>query len=463
MKGRVLIVDDERDMLDNCDRALSRAGYECRTLSDPGRFDDVFRQTEPDVLILDIRMPEIDGMKLLTMALADDPAIPVVMITGHATVASAVNAIREGAFDYLAKPFTNEQLAVAVDRAARHRRLTLENRALRENIAAFQGVVGTSEPMRRLLDQARKVAPTDVSVLILGESGTGKELIARNLHVHSLRKDGPFIPVDCAALPETLLESELFGHERGAFTGAVSSKVGLLVEANGGTLFLDEVTELSPGLQSKLLRVLEERQVRPVGSTRLIDVDIRVVAATNTDVDAAVASGRIREDLYYRLDVVRFHVPPLRERRSDVPLLLQTFLQQVATAMNRQPPRVSPDAWDVLLNHDWPGNVRELRNVAQRLLVMNEDGWVKIADLPEAMRAPATPRPRGSSKALPYAEASAAALRSFRADYVRSLLAEHNGNVSQAARAAGVSRRTVHRWIAELNGPTSRSDETSGR
>ncbi len=402
-------------------------------------------------------------MTLLTVAKADDPALPVIIMTAYATIASAVEAIREGAFDYLTKPFKADQLLVAVERALRHRALTLENQALREQVAREtrpQEIVASSKSMLRVLEQARKVASSNANVLVSGESGTGKELVARLIHVHSTRRDQPFMPVDCAALPEGLLESELFGYERGAFTGADKRKRGLLEEADSGTLFLDEFPEMPMSLQSKLLRALEERQVRRLGGAELIDVDIRVVAATNVDLEAAVEEGRFREDLYYRLNVVPLHLPPLRERSGDVTLLAQRFLAQFSAAQDRDPPRVSPDVWDALERYHWPGNVRELKNLSERLVVLDDDGQVRLSDLPESLR-PWGLLPNGAREAeLPPSEAARdEALNAFRLGYVQRLLDASSGNVSQAARAAGVSRRTLHRWIAQLRGSASEKAE----
>jgi len=450
--ARVLIVDDEPDMLENCERLLGAAGCGTRTLADPTQVRSVLHDFAPDVLLLDLRMPGADGMSVLAAALADDPHLPVVMMTAYASVASAVAAIREGAFDYLTKPFTGDQLRVAVERASRYRGLTLENRRLRadaERQARASRLVGESVGIRRVLERVAKVAPTDANVLITGESGTGKELVAQLLHAGSPRRAKPFVPIDCAALPETLLESELFGHEKGAFTGAIERTTGLLVAANGGTVFLDEIGELSTGLQAKLLRALEERTLRPVGSTRTVDVDIRLVTATNLALEEAVEQGTFRSDLYYRLNVLRIDLPPLRERRDDIPLLARTFLEEFAARQQRDPPQVSPEAWTALEAYDWPGNVRELRNVVQRLVIMDEDGRVTSADLPDIVRGWAGPRPESGEAPLPYERARAAAAAAFRREYVQRLLAQHGGNVSRAARAAGVSRRTLHRMLAE--------------
>jgi DNA-binding NtrC family response regulator len=453
---RVLIVDDEPAMLENCERILSSEGYACTTLADPRRFRDVAAACEADIVITDLRMPGVDGMTILAAAVADDPSRPVIIMTGFATVTAAVSAVREGAFDFVTKPFAADQLLVAVDRAVRYRGLTVENRALRTQVARASGgagILGSSTVMARLLDQAARVAATDANVLLTGESGTGKELFARFVHARSPRKDRAFVPVDCAAMPEGLLESELFGHKRGAFTGAVQEREGLLAQAKGGTVFLDEIGEMPITLQVKLLRVLEQRQMRALGDSRLIDLDIRVVAATNRDLAAAVAAGTFREDLYYRLNVVGFHLPALRERADDLAVLLNAFLAEFALAAKRRPPRVTPAAWALLERHQWPGNVRELRNVAQRLVVLDTDGQIAPEDLPEPLRSPA-PVLATVDDAWPlrYEEARDRALAAFRLQYVTRMLESHGGNVSRAAIAAGVSRRTFHRWLAAEDG-----------
>jgi len=445
---RVLVIDDEPDMLENCQRLLERAGYAVRTLAQPTAVRQVLGEFRPDIALVDLRMPGADGITVLAVLLAEDPAMPVIIMTAFGSVASAVQAIREGAFDYITKPFTAEQLASTVERGAHHRGL-VSGRAPSIEGPGLEEILGRGPAMARLLEEIRKVAPTDANVLISGESGTGKELVARCLHAGGLRKKGPFVPIDCASLPEQLLESELFGHERGAFTGAVARKPGLLVEASGGTVFLDEVGELSPGLQAKLLRTLEERRIRPVGATALVPIDVRFVAATNVDLDGSAAAGRFRRDLYYRLNVVQLRLPPLRGRPEDIPVLFLAFLQRFAQDLARPTPAVSPDAWAALHAHPWPGNVRELRNLAQRLVVLDTDARITLADLPDAVRgwpdAPdgETPLPP------PYLEARDEALAGFRRSYLRRLLAVHGGNVTRAAVAAGVSRRTLHRWLAE--------------
>ncbi len=469
-QARVLILDDEPEMLENIDRMLSSEGYRCWTLPDPSRFRSLRSEVNPDVLITDLRMPRADGMTILAAARADDPALPVILITAYGSVSSAVDAMHEGAFDYLTKPFTVDELLVAVQRAVRHRHLTLENRRLREEIRRgprAPAAIGTSPAFERVLERARKVARTEVNVLITGESGTGKELLGRLVHDMSGRSEGPFIPVDCAALPENLLESELFGHAEGAFTGAVSRRDGLIVGANGGTLFLDEIGELSVPLQSKLLRVLEERQLRRLGDSRLLDVDIRLVSATNANLREALQVGGFREDLYYRLNVVEIALPPLRDRTGDVPLLAGHFLEQFSASVGKKVPRVSPEAWRILERYNWPGNIRQLRNVIQRLVVLDEDGLIVAGDLLTENSLPGVyPSEHAAlgdpGSHLSYDSARKEAVRTFHAAYLERLLEAHDGNVSQAARAAGVHRRTIHRWLAELEEAQNerKTDET---
>ncbi|MEZ4416584.1 MAG: sigma-54 dependent transcriptional regulator [Gemmatimonadota bacterium] len=455
MKGsRILILDDEPEMLENLSRLLAADGFVCHTLTGAGALEGELEEFKPAIVISDLKMPGADGMAVLERARAVDDTLPVILITGHATVSSAVAAIQKGAFDYLAKPFSADQLSVAVGRALKYRGLLLENESLRARagLDAANRIVGASPHMKRIFEQLERVAPTDASVLITGESGTGKELLARAIHDASARKSGPFVPVDCASLPEGLLESELYGHEKGAFTGAVGRREGLIVSANGGTLFLDEIGEMPLTLQAKLLRVLEERQVRSVGSSRYQPIDVRMVAATNVDLADEVANGSFRGDLYYRLNVVHFSLPALRERPGDALLLIDRFVERFAREGGRRVPKMSKAALRTLEAYAWPGNVRQLRNAMERAVILDVDGEIGLDDLPPEI----VGHPTGSLSAddaplasLPYADARERALRQFRGAYIDALLREHGGNVSSAARAAGVSRRSLHRWIAE--------------
>jgi len=455
--ARILVVDDEPDMVENCARLLGRAGHECLTATDGERAAALLDTERPDLVITDLKMPGLDGMELLRRAQELDPTLPVIVITGFATIESAVAAIKAGAFDYLPKTFSLDQLEVAVDRALRHRRLALENRSLREQLQSTLGlenIVGRSPAMVRVGELVRKAARSEANILIVGESGTGKELIARAVHANSPRAAQPFVPVDCASLPENLLESELFGHEKGAFTGALRSKPGLMELAHRGTLFLDEIAELPLSLQAKLLRALQEKQIRRVGSTHQITVDVRVVSATNRDLREAVRKGEFREELYYRINVIAIELPPLRERRGDIPLLAHTFIRRYGGGTVTG---IDDDALAALEAYPWPGNVRELQNVIERACALTDGPTIRPRDLPEyVVRAErpapapgAAPGPLPATAGLTLQEARARWLETLESAYLRDLLDRHGGNVSAAAKAAGIDRKTFHRLIGK--------------
>ena len=459
--SRVLIVDDEPDMVENCARILKKAGYHCLTATDPGKALALVESERPDLLLTDLKMPGIDGMELLRRAHGLDPALPVILVTAFATIESAVEAIKEGAFDYLPKNFSVEQLRVAVERGLGYRRLQQENLNLREQLQGtlgFENILGRSPAMARVFELVRKAARSEANILVIGESGTGKELVARAVHANSPRAAQAFVPVDCASLPEPLLESELFGHEKGAFTGAVKGKRGLMEVADRGTLFLDEIGELPLALQVKLLRALQERQLRRVGGTSQIDVDARVVSATNRDLREAVKKGQFREELYYRVNVIEIQLPPLRERAGDVKLLAHAFLKRYGGA------RVTgfdEDALTALEAYAWPGNVRELQNVLERACALADGPRVSKNDLPAHVLAggglragaqTAAPRAEGeaplpSGQELPLKEAKEQWMQVLEASYLRQLLDRHGGNISAAAKAAGIDRKTFHRLI----------------
>ena len=459
--SRVLIVDDEPDMLENCTRILSRLGYACLTAENGRAALAILEHEHPDLILTDLKMPEMDGMALLQHAHATDPDLPVIVITGFASIESAVTAVREGAFDYLPKSFSVDQLRVAVERALRQRGLQVENRNLRQQLQqtlGLENVVGRSPAMTQVFELVKKAARSEANILVLGESGTGKELIARAIHANSPRASGPFVPVDCASLPEQLLESELFGHEKGAFTGAIRTKTGLVEAAHRGTLFLDEIGDLPASLQVKLLRVLQERQIRRVGGTGLVDVDVRVVSATNRNLADAIAKGQFREELYYRINVIAIHLPALRERAGDVRLLAHTFLKRYGlgrvTAMEDA-------AATALERYPWPGNVRELQNVIERACALADGPRVMVHDLPEHVVRPAAhpaapgagPTATGPAGGLPpgtnltLKDAKDQWMQVLEVSYLRDLLARHDGNVSSAAKAAGIDRKTFHRLI----------------
>jgi DNA-binding NtrC family response regulator len=458
--ARILLVDDEPDMLENCSRILSRQGHTCVTAANGREALAVLERERPDLLVTDLKMPEMDGMTLLRHAHDLDPTLPVIMLTAFATIESAVAAVKEGAFDYLPKDFSVDQLRVAVERALRHRGLQVENRNLRQQLQrtlGLENIVGRSPAMTQVFELVKKAARSEANILVLGESGTGKELIARAIHANSPRAGQPFVPVDCASLPEHLLESELFGHEKGAFTGAVRSKPGLMETAHRGTLFLDEIAELPAPLQVKLLRVLQERQIRRVGGTSLVDVDVRVVSATNRDLRDAIAKGQFREELYYRVNVIAIQLPALRERAGDVRLLAHTFLKQFGQG---RVTALDDAAAQALERYAWPGNVRELQNVLERACALADGPTVTVKDLPDhvlhAVPRPAAPASEvsGAVVAVPSSggdltlkDAKERWLQVLEVAYLRDLLARHDGNVSSAAKAAGIDRKTFHRLI----------------
>jgi DNA-binding NtrC family response regulator len=456
---RILIVDDEPDMVDNCARILRRAGHRCLTATDPHRALTLLESERPDLLLTDLKMPEVDGLTLLRRAHEVDPALPVVLITAFATIESAVAAIKQGAFDYLPKTFSVDQLTLVVDRALRQRRLAMENRNLREQLQttfALENVVGRSPAMAQVFELVKKAARSEANIMVLGESGTGKELIARAIHANSPRAAQAFVPVDCASLPENLLESELFGHEKGAFTGAVRTKPGLMEVASGGTLFLDEIAELSVGLQVKLLRALQERQIRRVGGTGLIDVGVRLVSATNRDLREAVTRGQFREELYYRVNVIEIRLPPLRERTGDIRLLAHTFLKRYGQGRSFA---FDADALAALESYAWPGNVRELQNVVERACALAEGDTITVHDLSQHVvrggrreALTAGPLPAGElagAADVGLKEAKERWMAVLEASYLRQLLERHQGNISAAAKAAGIDRKTFHRLVTK--------------
>ena len=452
MKGRVLIVDDEPDMVANCERILAAGGIRPISTTDPKAGLDAIESERPDVLLTDLKMPGVDGMQLLKRARTVDPDLPVIIFTAFATIESAVAAVKEGAFDYLPKPFTADQLRLAVERALRQRQLALENARLREQLKStfgFENITGRSPAMAQVFELIRKAARSEANILILGESGTGKELVARAIHANSPRAAQAFVAVDCASLPEPLLESELFGHEKGAFTGAAKTKPGLLEVASGGTLFLDEIAELPVGLQSKFLRALQEREIRRVGGTRPIPVDVRIVSATNRDLRDAIAKGEFRQELYYRINVIAIQLPPLRARHGDIALLVRHFVQRYGGSRERPVEGVEPEAMRVLESYAWPGNVRELQNVIERACALADRQQITARDLPEHLFAPAAPAAvwAGAGTHLPLPEAKAHWMRELEVAYLVEQLTRHGGNISQAARAAGIDRKTFHRLI----------------
>lgn len=387
---RILIVDDEASLRTALFRALDRKGYQVITSASSKEAETVGSSDKAlDLAIVDLRLPDGDGIELMQKLRVLHPNIQVIILTGHASIESAVEATRKGAFHFVTKPCNLDEIMTLVDRALSHSQLTKENQHLRSalhNKYQFDSIIGQSEGIQEVLSMVERVAQSDSTVLVMGESGTGKELIAKALHFNSLRSQEAFIPINCGAIPAELLESELFGHVKGAFTGAVSNRAGRFELAEDGTLFLDEIGDMSPSLQVKLLRVLQERNFEPVGGTKTINANVRVIAATNVDLEDAVAEGRFREDLFYRLNVIPIRIPALRERKADIPLLLSHFIQTFNRTRNRQLSGISTEAMDMLVNYSWPGNIRELENLVERLSILKGAGMIDVHDLPEKYR-----------------------------------------------------------------------------
>jgi two-component system response regulator AtoC len=450
-KQRVLVADDKENMRRLVARILED-GFEVEEAEDGARALALVATRPYDVVVTDIRMPGADGFELLAAVKARDPSTEVVLMTGYATVPDAVRAMKLGAFDYLEKPFDPDAALAIVGRAAERRRLAEAARlaAAPGEEDSFHALVGRSPAMRAVYRLLEKAAAVDATVLIGGETGTGKELAARAIHSLSARRERRFVPVNCGALPSELVESELFGHARGAFTGAAAARAGLFQEAQGGTIFLDEVGELPLAAQVKLNRVLQEKEVRRVGETQATPVDVRVVAATHRDLREEVRAGRFREDLFYRLNVFTVALPALRERAEDVPLLAAHFLDKHARALRRTLRGFSPEALALLAAHAWPGNVRELENVVERAVAVAGGEVVEPADLPpelSAGAAPAPPAPGAALAALPYKDAVAGARDRVTREYLVALMTEFGGNVTRAAERAGVERESLHRLL----------------
>jgi len=449
-KEKILIIDDEAEILDNCRRILKRSGYECLLLQESENFARILKEEQPDLILTDLRMPKKDGMSVLKEAKAVDPDIVVLLFTAFGTIKSAVEACKLGAFDYIQKPFSAEQLRIAVQRGINQKRLSDENKCLRsqlKEVYGFNRIIGQSASLQKVLKLVKKVSKTEANILIQGDSGTGKELVARSIHAHSARCHRPFVPVDCASLPENLLESELFGHEKGAFTDAHATRPGIFEYANGGTLFLDEIGELSITLQSKLLRTLQEHQVRRLGGRTLLNVDVRIITATNKNLAKAVEEGRFREDLFYRINVITIPLPPLNERKDDVPLLANHYLKHFSKSSINEVKGISKNAMELLERYHWPGNVRELQNVMERAVSLTDSRIIVPEDLPEQIRLAENPDACISPAGTNYKKAKKDWLDFFEKKYLSDLLKRHNGNITKAALEAQVNRKTIHRLL----------------
>lgn len=450
MSQKILIIDDERNIRRTLDMILSGEGYQVFTCASAQASLDAIKKERIHLVLLDIVMPEINGLNLLPKLLKVRPDLAVIMISGHGNVQNAVLAIKRGAYDFLEKPLDRDKVLLAISRALQTRELTEENRHLKQQIEGRYEMLGQSPALTEIRDQIARVAPTNGRVLILGESGTGKELIARAVHKMSHRTNNPFIKVNCAAIPEELIESELFGSDRGAFTGAVKTRDGKFLQADGGTLFLDEIGDMSLSVQAKVLRALEQGEFERVGGAKTFQVDVRVIAATNKNLHAEVERGKFREDLYFRLNVVPLTAPPLRERREDVPELAEHFLNTYAEENGFLPKALSAEARDLLLQYDWPGNIRELKNLVERLSIMVSGDTIYPEDLPTLDGMSITKQP-GSFPDLGVGKTLRQVREAVERHYIAEALERHKGNVTRASNALGIERTNLHKKIKQYD------------
>lgn len=435
----ILVVDDEKIIRDGCKDILKKDYYvEC--VETGKEAIDILSKNLFHLVILDLKLPDINGIKILEKVKSESDNTEVIIITGYATISSAVEAIKKGAFDYIPKPFTPEELRLKVQNALRNIGLKFENIYLRETISKKEEppvIVAKSKKMQNVYQLIKKVAPTDSTILIYGETGSGKELIAREIHRQSTRADKLFFPVDCGALVETLLESELFGHIKGSFTGAINTKHGSFELANGGTFFFDEIANLSLNMQAKLLRVIQEKEIRPVGGTKSMKVDVRIISATNKDLKKAVEEGTFREDLFYRISVITISLPPLRERKEDIPLLANYFLKKFTQKRNKNIKRISPEVLDIFQRCDFPGNVRELQNIIERAVIIEDTDAIHLNSLPTYLLTPPKKEIEGESKSLKETEK----------EQIIRILEKNNWHKTKAAQELGINRKTLYRKI----------------
>jgi two-component system nitrogen regulation response regulator NtrX len=444
MKTRILVVDDEAEIRRSVRMILEYEGYEVLEAATGPDGVSMAERDAPDLVFLDIKMPGMDGLEALQRIKASNDGLPVVIISGHGTVSTAVEATKAGAFDFIEKPLTTERVLVTIRNALDRSRLADENRSLRRAVEVRHQMVGESPALRQVWDAIRRASPTNATVLLLGESGVGKELVARSIHRNSLRSRERFVQVNCAAIPEELIESELFGHEKGSFTGATEKQIGKFEQADRGTIFLDEVGDMSPKTQAKVLRVLQEGEVERLGSARTIKVDVRVIAATNKDLEQEIEKGTFREDLYFRLSVIPIRVPPLRDRREDIPALVKHFADLFSRDNNRRPPRFSPAAMEYLQRARWKGNIRELKNTVERLIIMSPSDVIDADDLRDVVRL--EPKAQG-------ADNDKGTLREFKESSERAFLVgklrENGWNISRTAEVIGTPRSNLYKKLEQ--------------
>ncbi len=446
----ILVIDDESGILDTLRILLRKSGFQPETAQGGKAGLEAMRSLSPDIVLADIRMPQVSGIDVLAAARDQDPEMPVILMTAQASLQSAIQAVNEGAFYYIQKPFSNDDLVAICRRAAEYRALRSENKHLRWEIrrrdrATAVTPIGKAKCFTDVLALAEQVAPTESTVLIQGESGTGKEVVARYIHELSERSAGPFFSINCGALPESLLESELFGHVKGSFTGAVRDKQGMFAAARAGTFFLDEIAEMKPSTQVKLLRVLQEREALPVGGTEPIRVDVRVIAATNRDLDEELRRGSFRSDLYYRLNVIALHLPPLRDRREDIPLLSESFLRRITEARGEAPKSLAAATLDAVMAYDWPGNVRELENALEHAVILSHGDLVEAAALPERVTA------RKAEPLVAEGVPQNPTLETIERAYILWVLQAEGGNKTRTAEVLGIDPSTLYRKLARYD------------
>jgi len=447
----ILIVDDEPSILQSLSGLLSDEGFEVLTASNGYEALKIIDVESPDLVLLDIWMPGIDGIETLKEIKKNNPFIQVIIISGHGTIETAVKATKLGAFDLIEKPLSIDKVIVAINNALNFRRLEEENRYLRKKTLEKHSITGNSPDIIALKEQIQIVSPTEAWILITGENGTGKELVARTIHQLSSRADQPLIDVNCAAIPEELIESELFGHEKGAFTGATAKKRGKFEIASKGTIFLDEIGDMSLKTQSKILRVLQEQQFQRVGGSRTLSVDVRVIAASNKDLEKEIEKGRFREDIYYRLNVIPIEVPPLRDRFEDMALLVETFLKESAKQNRSKRKVMSQDALDQLCHYTWPGNVRELKNLIERLVIMVEKDVIEKSDVPAPYNPEAKEEMAPIEKQIFLIDLLKDAKKTFEREFIQRKLFQHNNNITKTAESIGVERSYLHKKLKSLN------------
>jgi len=446
-RHRILVIDDDMEMCGLLSDLLAGEGFYVIPMSDSLEASKLLKREEFDLIITDLKMKGLKGLDLLEEANRVAPLTPVIIITAFGTIESAIKAMKMGAYDYITKPFQMDELLLTVNKALETRLLKKEVFRLRKEIESrydFHQLIGKSPSMQKIYDLIERISDNSSNVLITGESGTGKELVAKAIHYNGVRKEGSFVPINCAAIPETLLESELFGYKKGAFTDAKSDKKGLIFEAHEGTLFLDEITEMPLSLQAKLLRVIETREVRPLGDTSAYSVDVRIISTSNRDIESLIQQGKFREDLYYRLKVIDIEMPPLRERKEDIPLLIQNFINKFSQEFKKRISGVSEEALKLLLNHSWPGNVRELENVIQRAITLSQHEEILPEDLPSALLQ------REEENLFAKAMEKKFTLNQLEKEYIKRVLLNTGGNKSKAAEILGLDRKTLYRKLQEL-------------